>query len=152
MASALDDFLASVDARFVPIVRAVDTAVLLACPAFDTAIKYRMLMYTLNDDYWQWICAISVTKKMVNLRFLYGVMLDDPRRVLRAGTSILKTLDIATLEDVDAKLIIAYVREAVVKYDEYKAWNRAQRTAKKGGSQRAGIGQRHWGISNKSLP
>lgn len=121
MASALETFLAGIDARFVPIVQALDGAVLRARPDFDTVIKYRMLTYTLNNDYWRWICAIGVTKHAVCLRFLYGTMLDDPRGVLRAGTSILKTLDITSLEQIDTQLVTDYVSEAVAKYEAFKA-------------------------------
>jgi hypothetical protein len=85
-----------------------------------------MLTYTLGGNYREWICAIGVTKHAVNLRFLYGVMLDDPHDVLRAGTSILKTLDVPTLDAVDAQLVTDYVKEAVAKYDAFKANARKQ--------------------------
>lgn len=126
MASPLEDYLAGIEERFVPLVRVLDAAVRRACPDFDVAIKYRMLTYTLGRNYRHWICAISTTKHAVNLRFLYGVMLDDPRGVLRAGTSILKTLDVVVLEDVDAQLVTEYVKEAVDKYDAFKADMRKQ--------------------------
>lgn len=130
MASARESYLAGIDARFVPIVEALDSAIMRACADFDVAIKYRMLTYTLGQDYRHWICAIGVTKKTVCLRFLYGVMLDDPRGVLRAGTSILKTLDVASLEEVDAQLVTDYVTEAVGKYEEFKAEARKRQKAK----------------------
>jgi hypothetical protein len=34
------------------------------------------------------VCAIDATKKGVGLRFLYGVLLDDPRGVLEASRAL----------------------------------------------------------------
>jgi hypothetical protein len=89
--SALEAYLAGVDAPAAPIVVALAKAVRKAHPDFDVAIKYRILMYALRRNWRTWVCAIDARKKSVGLRFLYGVLLDDPRRVLRAGSSVLKT-------------------------------------------------------------
>jgi hypothetical protein len=78
-------------------------------------------MYALRGDFRTWVCAIDAKGSSVALRFLYGVLLDDPRRVLRAGTSVLKTWDFALDGVIDAPAVGAYVSEAVVRYDEYKA-------------------------------
>jgi len=50
-----------------------------------------------------------------------GVLLADPRHVLRAGSSVLKTWDFAFDDTVDPAAVGAYVSEAVARYDEYKA-------------------------------
>lgn len=100
---------------------ALDEAVRKAHPDFDIAIKYRILTYALGGDWRTWVCAIDATKKGVCLRFLYGVLLDDPRRVLRAGSSVLKTWDFAYANVVEPAAVCAYVAEAVVRYDYYKA-------------------------------
>jgi hypothetical protein len=49
------------------------------------------------------------------------VILDDPRRVLRSGTSVLTSWDFAFDDVVDREAVGAYVREAVAKYGDYKA-------------------------------
>jgi len=49
------------------------------------------------------------------------VLLDDPRHVLRAGSSVLMTWDFALIDAVDPDAVGAYVVEAVSRYDEYKA-------------------------------
>lgn len=49
------------------------------------------------------------------------MILDDPRRVLRSGSSVLKTWDFAFDEVIDPDAVGAYVAEAVARYDEYKA-------------------------------
>ena len=121
MPSPLEMYLTTIEPRYIPIVQMLDQAVLQAFPDFDVAIKYQMLTYTIGADYRNWICAIGVTKKAVCLRFLYGTLLDDPRGVLRAGTSTLKTLDISLLEELDVSLVTAYVAEAVARYDAFKA-------------------------------
>lgn len=118
--TALDTYLESVDPDFRQLVRAVDSAVRDSGAEFDIAIKYRMLMYTFKGDWRHWVCAISQTKNAVNLRFLYGVLLSDSAGVLRAGSSILKTMDFASLDGFDPKLATAYVTEAAGLYDYYR--------------------------------
>ncbi|MFO0745413.1 MAG: DUF1801 domain-containing protein [Myxococcota bacterium] len=120
-ASPLNAYLAAIDAASAPLVVALDAAVRAAHPGFDVAVKYKLLMYALGGDYRTWVCAVNGTPKGACLRFLYGVMLDDPQRVLRAGTSVLKTWDFAVGDEVDAAAVGAYVRQAVERYAAYKA-------------------------------
>ncbi|MDQ2943013.1 MAG: DUF1801 domain-containing protein [Candidatus Dormibacteraeota bacterium] len=119
--SALVTYLASVDTVAAPLVVALDEAVREAHPDFDVAVKYKMLMYTLRGDWRTWVCAIGETKKTICLRFLYGVLLDDPRGILRTGSSVLKTWDFAFDDVVDPAAVGAYVSEAVARYADYKA-------------------------------
>jgi hypothetical protein len=100
---------------------AVDEAIRAAHPGFDSAVKYHLLMYALDGDWRTWVCAINATKKGVCLRFLYRVLLDDPLGVLRAGSSVLKTWDMAFGEELDVAGVSAYVAEAVRRYPHYKA-------------------------------
>ena len=116
-----DKFVAGIDRRFVPLVLALDRSVLAARADLDTRITYKMLTYALAGDFCHWICAMGVTKKAVCLQFLFGVLLDDPRGVLRAGTSILRTIDFASVEEVDAQLVADYVNEALSRLDYFKA-------------------------------
>jgi hypothetical protein len=88
---------------------------------FDVAVKYHILMYTLGADWRTWVCAIQATKKSACLRFLYGVLLDDPLQVLRAGSSVLMTWDFPFGAEVDPAAVGTYVSEAVSRYDGYKA-------------------------------
>ena len=121
MKPALEEYLAGVDPAAKPLIVALDKAVRTAHPGFDVAIKYGILMYALDGDWRTWVTAISPAKKGVGLRFLYGVLLDDPRQVLRGGTSILKTWDFAPGDVVNQAAVGAYVKEAVAKYANYKA-------------------------------
>lgn len=122
--AALEAYLAGVDPAAAPVVVALDEAIRDAHPGFDVAIKYRILMYALDGDWRTWVCAIDASRKTVGLRFLYGVLLDDPRQVLRAGSSVLKTWDFAFDDAVDHPAVGAYVREAVGRYADYKANSR----------------------------
>ncbi|HVC77897.1 MAG TPA: DUF1801 domain-containing protein [Candidatus Micrarchaeaceae archaeon] len=117
----LETYLEGVDPRAKPLVIALDKAIRKARPDFDVAIKYGLLMYALHSDWRIWVCSIGAGPNGVALRFLYGVLLDDPRRVLRSGSSVLKTWDIALDDKVEATAVGAYVLEAVARYDEYKA-------------------------------
>ena len=123
--SVLDTYLAGVDPAAAPLVVALDEAVRAAQPDLDVAVKYRILMYALRGDWRTWICAIDASKKRCCLRFLYGVLLDDPRGVLRPGSSVLMTWDFGLDDQVDPAAVGAYVTEAVGRHDEYKA-NRDQ--------------------------
>jgi hypothetical protein len=134
----LETYLAGIAPAAAPTVTSLDAAVRRAAPDLDVAIKYRILMYAVRGDWRTWVCAIDVTKKGACLRFLYGVLLDDPRGVLRAGSSVLKTWDFAFGDAVDPDAVGAYVAEAVARYPEYRANTaavlEASRKAAKGGS------------------
>lgn len=118
---ALDAYLKAADPRAKPLVIDLDDAIRKVQPDLDVAIKYGLLMYALRDDWRTWVCAIGAGTSGVALRFLYGVLLDDPRHVLRAGSSVLMTWDFAFIDAVDATAVGTYVSEAVARYDEYKA-------------------------------
>jgi hypothetical protein len=97
-------------------------------------------MYALRGDWRTWVCAIDATRKGVSLRFLYGVILDDPRGVLRAGSSVLKTWDFAFDDRIDLEAVAPYVSDAIAKYPVYKAdapaileHSRAEASARKPG-------------------
>ena len=117
----LESYLADIDPVAAPVVIALDHAIRNAAPELDVAIKYRILTYALREDWRTWVCAVQATKKCVCLRFLYGVLLDDPLGVLRAGSSVLKTWDLGFDDVVDLAAVGAYVTEAVRRYGEYKA-------------------------------
>jgi hypothetical protein len=120
-ASALEAYLESVDPRAAPLVRDLDAAIRQAHARFSVAVKYRLLMYALGEDWRHWVCAIDARRSAVSLRFLYGVLLEDPLRVLRPGTSVLMTWDLPLDAGVDAEAVEAYVRDAVARYDQYRA-------------------------------
>lgn len=120
--SVLEDYLATIpDRRAARVVRELDRVIRSTHPEFDVAIKYKILMYSLRGDFGTWVCAINAGRRQVALNFLYGVMLDDARHVLRAGSSVLMSWDIGFDEQVDAAAVSAYVAEAVARNGEYKA-------------------------------
>ena len=103
-------------------VRGLDSAIREAHPGFDVAIKYNLLMYAIASDWRHWVVAIDAhPKRGVGLRFLYGVMLGDPKKVLRAGSSVLKTWDIESGAAIDRETVMAYVKEAAERYPEFRA-------------------------------
>ena len=118
----LEEYLATlVDARGEPVVRQLDRIIRAAEPDLDMAIKYKILMYGLQGDFRTWVCAINSGRRHVSLNFLYGVMLDDPRNVLRPGSSVLMSWDFAFDEEIDPAGVGPYVAEAVRRNPEYKA-------------------------------
>jgi hypothetical protein len=119
--SALDRYLAGVDEAARPTVRALDAAIRDAGAPFDVAVKYRMLMYTLDARWRPWVVAVGTSSTAVQLRFLWGVLMADPLSVLRAGSSTLMTWDLPYGADVDASATTVYVREALAHRDTYLA-------------------------------
>jgi hypothetical protein len=117
----LDAYLPRVDPAAAALVIDLDMAIRKAHPNFDVAVKYGMLMYTLGGNWRTWVCAIGATNKGIALRFLYGVLLDDPRGILRAGSSVLKTWDFVVGDVVEPAAVGAYVADAVARHDYYKA-------------------------------
>ena len=117
---ALDTYLEGADPAAAKLLTGLDESIRAACPDLDVAIKYGILMYGLRGDWRTWVCALQATKKGVSLKFLYGVLLDDPLRVLRSGSSVLMSWDFGTAEVIDAASVRQYVAEAVAKYDQYK--------------------------------
>jgi len=122
MNDVLEDYIATlVDPRGEPVVRELDRIIRKTHPAFDLAIKYKILMYALNGDFRTFVCAINSGRRHVSVNFLYGVMLDDPKKVLRAGSSVLMSWDFEFNEEIDEAAVAAYVAEAVRKNGDYKA-------------------------------
>ena len=81
----LEQYLTGVDDAAAETLRELDAAVRAAAPELDMAIKYRMPTYTVEGRWRHWVTALSATKDAVNLRFLWGVLLDDPLRRPPAG-------------------------------------------------------------------
>ena len=118
---AFDAYVAGVDPTVAPLAVDLDRAIRAAHPDFDVAVKYGLLMYAIGSDWRHWVVAIDARPKRVSLKFLFGVLLGDPLQVLRSGTSVLMSWDIAPGAPIDADAVGAYVREAVARYPEYRA-------------------------------
>jgi len=112
----LEEYLPTVCEDAHPTVRALAAAVEAVGADLDCKVTYRMLVYTFAQRWHQWVVAIGVSRASVNLRFLYATELADPAGILRIGTSTAGQADFRTADDVDAQLVMAYVREAVEKH------------------------------------
>ena len=75
-----------------------------------------MLVYTYAAKWHEWVVAIGVSSKVVNLRFLYGRELDDPTGRLKPGSTTAAQIDYASADDVDAAVVTAFVHEAAAKH------------------------------------
>jgi hypothetical protein len=80
-----------------------------------------MLTYAIGGNWWRWVCAVSVTKRAVNLRLLYGTRLESGVGILRPGSSHLANLDVVPEAPLDAELVTRLVREAVDRHAEFLA-------------------------------
>ena len=108
-----------------PTLVALDDAIRSPHGGFDVAVKYRLVTYALGGDWRHWVCAINAQRSGVCLRFLYGVLLDDPHGVLRPGSANLMTLDLARGGPVDRAAVAGFVTQAVAKYEYFRANDRA---------------------------
>lgn len=117
----LEEYLALYDEAAGRLFVELDGAIRASAPELDSAIKYRLLSYTVERDWRHWVCAVNATKSAVCLRFLWGVLLDDPLGVLRPGTSTLMTWDVPRGGEIDAAAVGAYVREALDRRDHFLA-------------------------------
>ena len=124
---ALTGLLVGVDPAKAGLVVELDRLVRAAAPELDAALKYRMLTYALDANWWRWVVAISTTKQAVNLRFLYGTRLDAGVGILRPGSSHLANLDLVPGAPLDADLVTRLVREAVAKHPAFLAAEGAAR-------------------------
>lgn len=119
--ASLDAYLGPLAPPAREMIVTLDSAIRSTGAPFDVAIKYGLLMYTLEGAWRRWVVALDARKNSVSVRFLYGVLLDDPLGVLRPGSSVLMTWDFALGAAIDAEAVAAYVREAVGKHPFYVA-------------------------------
>lgn len=137
--SVLEEYLSTIpDSRGEPVVRELDRIIRAAEPDLQAAIKYRILMYGLNGDFRTWVCAINSGRRHVAVNFLYGVMLDDPRKVLRGGSSVLMSWDFGFDEEINPAAFGAYVAEAVRRKGAYEANRQAVQDAAYAAAEKAG--------------
>jgi hypothetical protein len=62
-----------------------------------------------------------VREHLVTVRFLWGVLLDDPRGILRGGTSTLMNLDLHSPDALDPAVVTDFVTQAVACYPAFAA-------------------------------
>jgi len=109
----LEAYLASVRPDAQACVRRLAEAVDAAGAPFDRRFTYGLFVYTFEQRWHDWVVAIGVTQKAVNLRFLYGQHMADPARLMRPGSTTAGTIDYANVDAIDSALVTSYVREAV---------------------------------------
>jgi len=112
----LEAYLATVRPDAHDTVRALVAAIDAAGIDFDCAIKYRLLLYTFDTRWHDWVVAVGVTSKVVNLRFLFRDRITDSAGLLRAGSTTAGTIDYRSVGEVDAAMVTAYVKEAAARH------------------------------------
>jgi hypothetical protein len=112
-ADPLEAYLASVRPDAQPAVRRLAQAIDATGVNFDRRFTYGAFVYTFEQRWHDWVVAISVTRKAVNLRFLYGQRMADPAGLMRPGSTTAGTIDYGSADDIDPELVTTYVQEAV---------------------------------------
>lgn len=135
----LEEYIGTLaDPRGEPVVRELDRIIREARPDVGLAIKYKILMYGLNGDFHTWVCAINSGRRRVSLNFLYGVMLEDARHVLRPGSSVLMSWDFDFDEEIEPAAVAAYVAEAAAKNGDYRTNRQAVQDVAYAAAEKAG--------------
>lgn len=106
------DYLKTKDKAIHSQLEIVNTAILKAVPKIDTAIKWKMYMYSFDAKWMNPLCAIDTTKKGISLRLWPGDELSDPLGVLRFGASGMGSWDIPFDAKIKPAEITKYVKEA----------------------------------------
>lgn len=122
---AVREYVTGMDDEASSALLALDGIVRSVFPDFDVAIKYNIVLYAISRDWRHWVCALDAGRdrgaRGVNIRFLWGVLLTDPGKVLRPGSSTLMTWDFPRGVDIDTAAVTQFVRQAVDLYPHYKA-------------------------------
>jgi hypothetical protein len=143
--SALQTYLARLEPELATpsdaVLTELDAAVRRAGPELTSAVSYGLLMYFVGKDRKHWVCALNATRRGVCLRFLYGVIMDDPLGVLRPGTSTLMTWDIAADTEPDVAAVEQYVAQAVALHPDFVARSAEISAAAKAAAARPGTGR-----------
>lgn len=78
-----------------------------------SAVKWRIVMYSPNEKWMKFVCAIDAGKHNVFLRFLDGTQMKDSAGKFRYGRATMAMWDIGFNEPFDEKLVARYVSEAM---------------------------------------
>jgi len=87
-------------------------------PEFDCEIVWDQITFTLNQNWHHWIFAISESRQGVTVSFHKGALLRDPRKILKATGSHLKTIKYEYREMVDPAYLRKLINEAIDKQTE----------------------------------
>jgi hypothetical protein len=87
-------------------------------PEFDCEIIWDQITFTLNQNWHHWIFAVSESRQGVTVSFHKGALLRDPRKILKATGSHLKTIKYEYREMVDPAYLRRLINEAVEKQTE----------------------------------
>lgn len=82
-------------------------------PKMQSAVKWRIVMYSPDGKWMKFVCAIDAGKHNVFLRFLDGTHMKDAAEKFRYGRATMAMWDIGFTEPFDEKLVARYVSEAM---------------------------------------
>jgi hypothetical protein len=80
-----------------------------AVPSVESGLKWGMPFYSKDGM----LCFIMVAKKHVNLGFVKGAALKDPKKLLQAGTSkTMRAIKVTSPGEIPAAAVRAFVKQA----------------------------------------
>ena len=87
---------------------------------FNSAIKWKQLTFTTDNDFHYWIIAISQTKKHIGLNFHFGGLLFDSENRFSKGTSkFFRKIEIKDVSDIDKKYFLDLINQAIGKREYF---------------------------------
>ncbi|MEO5974857.1 MAG: DUF1801 domain-containing protein [Ilumatobacteraceae bacterium] len=111
--AALNAYLKTVPKVSHKVLRKLDKIIMSAEPRMQSAVKWRIVMYSLDGKWMKFVCAIDAGKHNVFLRFLDGTHMKDTAGKFRYGKATMAMWDIGFNEPIDEKLVTRYVAEAM---------------------------------------
>ena len=111
--AALNSYLKTVPKVSHATLRKLEKIIMSAEPKMQSAVKWRIVMYSPNEKWMKFVCAIDAGKHNVFLRFLDGTHMKDTAGKFRYGKATMATWDIGFSEPFDEKLVARYVSEAM---------------------------------------
>lgn len=111
---------------------AVISAVRASDKNLEASTKWGKLTFSFKGDFHHWICAISPTKKSVNLIFHFGGLLTDKKKAFKSGESFfLRKLEYKSLNEVNPAIINDFVNQAINKLDYFRLnWKELNKQSK----------------------
>ena len=94
------------------------------------AVKWKRLTFAHEGDFHHWLCAISFSRKAVNLTFHFGGLMKDPYDLfIRNESRFLRKIEIKDSRDFPPERIHTYLEEAINRLDFFrKNWKTLIRT------------------------
>jgi hypothetical protein len=106
-------YIGAAGPRFQAVIYALRQVLFEMEPRLQEAVRAHRIVYTLRDEWRDWIFAISRTRQHVALTFQDGARLDDPAGLLQGHGPRLRQLTFTALFEVFPDQLAGLVHQAI---------------------------------------